>query len=130
MNHLGMTHAASAVAADAMEPMCAMSMLFTWDPTNLCIIFKSWHVYTTSGLIWTLLAIVALTASYEGLREACRRYEARAARLDFGGELPTDAPRSKLKGADEIVPRRSRSGEKMVRAAFYAAQVSMSFFIM
>lgn len=51
-------------------------MLFTWDTTNLCIVFRQWHVRGTASLIFSLLAIVAICAGYEALREATRRYEA------------------------------------------------------
>jgi hypothetical protein len=51
-------------------------MLFTWDTNNLCIVFRQWHIRSTTGLIISLLAVVALAAGYEALREASRRYEA------------------------------------------------------
>lgn len=51
-------------------------MLFTWDTTNLCIVFRQWHVRGTASLIFSLLAVVAICAGYEALREATRRYEA------------------------------------------------------
>jgi len=54
-------------------------MLFTWDTTNLCIVFRSWHISNTFTLIVSLLAIVAMGVGYEALREFSRRYEARAA---------------------------------------------------
>ena len=50
-------------------------MLFTWDTTNLCIVFRQWHVRSTAGLVLSLLAVVALGAGYELLREGIRRYE-------------------------------------------------------
>lgn len=50
-------------------------MLFTWDPTNLCIVFKSWHVRGTVSLIFSLAAIIVICIGYEALREATRRYE-------------------------------------------------------
>lgn len=50
-------------------------MLFTWSTQDLCIVFRGWHVHDTFSLIWTLLAIVVLTAGYEGVRELSRRYE-------------------------------------------------------
>lgn len=56
-------------------------MLFTWDTTNLCIVFKGWRITGTGSLIASLIAIVLLTAGYEAVREASRRYEAHAARL-------------------------------------------------
>jgi len=61
-------------------PMCSMNMLFTWDTTNLCIVFQGWRVTGTWSLIVSLLAVVALTALYEALRELSRRYERRHAR--------------------------------------------------
>lgn len=50
-------------------------MLFTWDTKNLCIVFRQWHVRSTSGLVISLLLVVALAAGYEALRAASRRYE-------------------------------------------------------
>lgn len=54
-------------------------MLFTWSTQDLCIVFRGWHVHDTFSLIWTLLAIIALTAGYEGVRELSRRYETETA---------------------------------------------------
>jgi hypothetical protein len=56
-------------------------MLFTWDTTDLCIVFHDWHVTGTGSLVVSLLAIVLMTAGYEAVREASRRYEAHAAKL-------------------------------------------------
>jgi hypothetical protein len=53
-------------------------MLFTWDTTNLCIVFHGWRITNTGSLIVSLLAIVLMTAGYEAVREASRRYEAYA----------------------------------------------------
>jgi len=50
-------------------------MIFTWDSTNLCIIFRQWRVTGTLSLLMSLVAIVILTAGYEGLRRASARYE-------------------------------------------------------
>lgn len=58
--------------------------------------FHDWHVTGTGSLIVSLLAIVLLTAGYEAVREASRRYEAFASREvegrrggdDLRGELP------------------------------------------
>lgn len=51
-------------------------MLFTWDTTDLCIVFRGWHISSTPVLIFSLLAIVLMTAGYEAVREASRRYDA------------------------------------------------------
>lgn len=52
-------------------------MIFTWDYTNLCIVFSSWRITSAFTLFLSLLAVIALTAGYEAVREASRRYEAR-----------------------------------------------------
>jgi copper transporter 1 len=58
-------------------------MLFTWSTKNLCIVFESWQITSTFSLIYSLLAIVALGAGYELVRNITRNYEARAnARLE------------------------------------------------
>ncbi|KAJ4372500.1 copper transpport protein [Neocucurbitaria cava] len=50
-------------------------MLFTWDTTDLCIVFRGWHIDGTTSLVFSLFAIVLLTAGYELVREVSRRYE-------------------------------------------------------
>lgn len=59
-----------------MQDMCSMNMLFTWDTTNLCIVFRQWHVRSTASLIFSLIAVVLLGIGYEALRSVSRRYEA------------------------------------------------------
>ncbi|KAL2168118.1 hypothetical protein VTG60DRAFT_382 [Thermothelomyces hinnuleus] len=61
-------------------PMCKMNMLFTWDTTDLCVVFRQWHITSSFGLVVSLVAIVAICAGYEALREGIRRYEAVLAR--------------------------------------------------
>ncbi len=51
-------------------------MLFTWDTTDLCIVFRQWHITSNVSLVVSLAAIVAICAGYEALREGTRRYEA------------------------------------------------------
>jgi len=33
-------------------------MLFTWDTTNLCIVFRQWHIRSTASLIVSLLLLL------------------------------------------------------------------------
>lgn len=56
-------------------PMCNMNMLFTWDTTNLCIVFQSWRITNAWSLIYSLVLVALLTAGYEAVREASRRYD-------------------------------------------------------
>ncbi|PHH86943.1 hypothetical protein CDD83_9558 [Cordyceps sp. RAO-2017] len=58
------------------DDMCSMNMLFTWDTTNLCIVFRQWHVRSTAALVFSLVAVVLLAMLYEALRALSRRYEA------------------------------------------------------
>ena len=51
-------------------------MLFTFSSKNLCIVFPQWRVTGPLSLILSLLAIVLLTAGYEGVRDISRRYDA------------------------------------------------------
>ena len=51
-------------------------MLFTWDTTDLCIVFRGWHIHNAASLIGSLIGVILLTAGYELVREISRRYEA------------------------------------------------------
>ena len=51
-------------------------MLFTWDTTNLCIVFRQWHVRSSTSLVFSLFAVILLSMGYEALRAVSRRYEA------------------------------------------------------
>lgn len=76
-------------------------MLFTWDATDLCIVFRGWHVSGTSSLIFSLLAIVLLTAGYEAVREISRRYDLYAKNIAEGrrsGDDLTSKPPDLLYG--------------------------------
>lgn len=59
-------------------------MLFTWDTTDLCIVFRSWHVGSTWSLLVSLVGVVVLCAGYELVREISRRYEASVAARQNG----------------------------------------------
>lgn len=50
-------------------------MLFTWSTKDLCIVFYDWHITGTGSLIFSILAIILLTAGYEAVREMSRRYD-------------------------------------------------------
>ncbi|KAL2125332.1 hypothetical protein VTJ04DRAFT_1697 [Mycothermus thermophilus] len=68
--------------------MCNMNMLFTWDTTDLCIVFRQWHISSTFGLLVSLVAVVVICAGYEALREGIRRYDAALARRVETAPLP------------------------------------------
>jgi hypothetical protein len=62
----------------------AQQMLFTWSTQDLCIVFSGWRITGTGSLIFSLLAIVMLTAAYEAVREVSRRYEIYAQKVTEG----------------------------------------------
>ena len=62
-------------------------MLFTWDTTNLCIIFRWWHITSTFTLLISLVAVAILTAGYEVVREASRKYDSSSA--EYANSLPS-----------------------------------------
>ena len=62
-------------------------MLFTWDTTNLCIIFHWWHISSIFTLLTSLVAVALLTAGYELVREISRRYEMSSA--EYVNSLPS-----------------------------------------
>ncbi|KAI1489264.1 CTR2 short splice variant [Biscogniauxia mediterranea] len=116
-------------------PMCSMNMLFTWDTTNLCIIFRFWHIRGPASLVFSLLAIVAICAGYEALREGTRRYET------WIGQAPDAAPNLDEQVTEDtpfLLAGRSSSREaatisqraRVVKAALYAVQNFYAFMIM
>jgi len=138
-----------------MGDRCQMNMLFTLSSKNLCIIFRQWHVRGTFSLLLSLLAIVLLTAGYEGVRELTRRYESSGtvtlkglrppsySAISTGSEIadnpdnPNPNSFSDLVAGDEsgslLVAAgngRSARARKIVLAGLYAVQVFYSFFIM
>ncbi|GFF37468.1 copper transport protein CTR2 [Aspergillus udagawae] len=133
-----------------MGGQCNMNMLFTWSTKNLCIVFSQWHITGPFSLLMSLIVIVLLTAGYEGVRQATRKYEAaHAQRLNafstttatIGNEFadesatangpPSQTPNESsplLAGRDNRRAVESRG--KITLAALYAVQVFYSFFIM
>lgn len=74
------------------QPMCVFFPGLTCDlslllspslaKTLTCgagIVFRSWRVTGLGSLIFSLLAVIALSAGYEAIKEAARRYELRTA---------------------------------------------------
>ncbi|TVY73481.1 Copper transport protein CTR2 [Lachnellula suecica] len=114
MDHSGMDHGGH--GGMPMPAMCNMNMLFTWDTTNLCIIFKWWHIRSTPGLLFSLLAVVALTAAYEALRAVSRRYET------FAAKKAEETPR---RNQVEVSKR-----AHVIKAALYAIQNFYAFMLM
>ncbi|KXL46524.1 MAG: hypothetical protein FE78DRAFT_30819 [Acidomyces sp. 'richmondensis'] len=114
-------------------------MLFTWDTTNLCIVFRRWRITSTWSLLLSILAVMAITVGYEAVRDASRRYERRYGSVS-NDKFPSapdaeDERRSLLppRTGDTAQNRMMGDGGRRVRvtkAALYGIQVFYSFFIM
>ncbi|KGO71303.1 Ctr copper transporter [Penicillium italicum] len=153
MDHGDMGHGGMGHGDMDMGGKCNMNMLFNWSSENLCIIFRSWHITGPFSFLLSLIAIVILTAGYEGVRSATRKYEAAHAQR-LSAFLSTTATTGDAEIADPIIANGladaihnthhesspllvgsenraalARKG-KLTMAALYAIQVFYSFFIM
>ncbi|RMZ85171.1 hypothetical protein DV738_g96, partial [Chaetothyriales sp. CBS 135597] len=136
MGHGGMDHGDMDHGDMDMGDKCSMNMLFTWSSKNLCIVFSQWHVKGTVSLILSLLAIVALTAGYEWVRNVSRKYDQSLnVRLQAFSSAPatSSSPEGEsstlLTAGKEARLALERRGV-IIKAAFYALQIFYSFFIM
>ncbi|KAI1213916.1 Ctr copper transporter family protein [Annulohypoxylon truncatum] len=125
MDHGDMGH------GDMPMPMCSMNMLFTWDTTNLCIVFRQWHIRGNASLIFSLLAIIALSAGYEALREGIRRYETAIAVKQDASPIEPNTESAALLGVGrssqaDAIGRRAHA----VKAVLYGVQNFYAFMIM
>ncbi|CAG8975479.1 hypothetical protein HYALB_00004796 [Hymenoscyphus albidus] len=134
MDHSKMDHSAMGHGSPSAEAMCSMSMLFTWNTKNLCLVFRWWHIQTTPGLIFSLLAVVALTAAYEALRSMSRRYERAVNRkvqstptVLIDGEAITERTPFLWSGKNQAEISRTAH---VVKALFYAVQNFYAFMLM
>ncbi|KAJ5357900.1 hypothetical protein N7541_005058 [Penicillium brevicompactum] len=147
MGHGGMDHGDM-----DMGGKCSMNMLFNWSSENLCIIFRSWRITGPISFFFSLVAIVILTAGYEGIRSITRKYEAaHAQRLStfvgtantgdneiadpiIANGLANAIHHTHDEGSPLLVGRDNKAAlarkGKVTMAALYAIQVFYSFFIM
>ncbi|KAL2694231.1 hypothetical protein Neosp_000806 [[Neocosmospora] mangrovei] len=91
-------------------------MLFTWDTKNLCIVFRQWHIRSTSSLVFSLVAVILLAVGYEALRSLSRRYEEA---LD---KRVRATPRQNQEQADQRA--------HIIKAVLYALQNFYAFMLM
>lgn len=64
----GMDHDMPDMPDMPMHDMCSMNMLFTWDYTNTCVVFKWWHIRSIYSFLISFLAVIVLALGYEFLR--------------------------------------------------------------
>ncbi|KAM0363777.1 hypothetical protein ACHAP4_000634 [Fusarium culmorum] len=118
MDHSGMDHGDMdhGHGGGGMKDMCSMNMLFTWDTNNLCIVFRQWHIRSTTSLLFSLIAVIILAIGYEALRSVSRRYE------------------QSLDNRVRSVPRQSQGQADqrahLIKAVLYALQNFYAFMLM
>jgi copper transporter 1 len=130
MDHSHMDHSHMDHGHGDGNDMCSMSMLFTWDTNNLCIVFRQWHIRSTSSLVFSLLAVVLIAVGYEALRSVSRSYEAAAAKRIQ--TMPSDEPVTEstpflFSGQNQ--PQAAKSAH-LVKAVLYAVQNFYAFMLM
>ncbi|KAK9315098.1 Ctr copper transporter family-domain-containing protein [Lipomyces starkeyi] len=64
MDHGSMDHSGSSHGSST----CRMNMIFTWDPTDVCVVFEWWHIRGPGTLIASLFGIIVLGIGFEYLR--------------------------------------------------------------
>ncbi|KAK0119065.1 hypothetical protein ONS95_007928 [Cadophora gregata] len=129
MDHSGMGHGDMGHGGTDHGPMCNMNMLFTWDTTNLCIVFKWWHIQTTPGLLFSLLAVVALTAAYEAIRSASRRYEQHVNKKAEAAPIGAVTERTPFLWTGRNQVEVSQKAH-IIKAVIYAVQTFYAFMLM
>ncbi|EIN11437.1 copper transporter [Punctularia strigosozonata HHB-11173 SS5] len=131
-----------------MPPRCSMNMLWNTQIENTCIVFRSWHIRTTTAFVFSFFIIVALGAFYEWLRMFQTTVDKRIA-LSMtakgkgrGGLVSGELPENDGDAAEEdglLTGRRVSKAEcvtpippaaRALRSFLYGATVFLSFFLM
>ncbi|OBZ70520.1 Copper transport protein CTR2 [Grifola frondosa] len=136
-----------------MGPRCSMNMLWNTQITDTCVVFRSWHITSTTAFILSCVAVAALGVLYEWLRVAQRNVDRRiAATLSAQGKgkaRSASAAAGSVSGRStpEIVSEeaglltgslalKAHVGTpvplvpRLTRAVLYGATVFLSFFLM
>ncbi|KAK0505169.1 copper transporter [Armillaria luteobubalina] len=125
-------------------PRCSMNMLWNTQIEHTCVVFRSWHIKTTSQFVLSCLAIVALGVFYEYLRALQETVDARiAASLSKGKQCRRSRSSSRASEAAEDalllsgrVLGKPSTGvpvpplHRALRATLYGVTVFLSFFLM
>lgn len=114
MNHPGMNHGGD-------DDMCAMSMVFTWNYKNTCVVFNWWKIKTLHGLLLSCIAIALITGFYEYLKF----YLYRKNRDSEAVVTSTSATNGSLNSPSPLTKRYAVS-----RSLWYGVQVGYSFLLM
>ncbi|KAG0147094.1 hypothetical protein CROQUDRAFT_656577 [Cronartium quercuum f. sp. fusiforme G11] len=128
---------------------CHMNMIFNWDPTGTCIVFRQFYVSGTASLVMYMLLLFLLALGYEYMRLATTRFDSMT-RIKLG--LDSNSKRFAKRGTSEPSGRRSPPSSsssdnnldfskawgkvavpkhiQLTRSLFYVANIAVSFFLM
>ncbi|KAK9483417.1 Ctr copper transporter family-domain-containing protein [Lipomyces starkeyi] len=146
MDHGGMNHSGSSRGSST----CRMNMIFTWDPTDVCVVFEWWHIRGPGTLIASLVGIIVLGIGFEYLRTLASAPVIAATDID---EFDSDSSASsstptlidmQIPPPITIASNTTKCGtlfttkkttflkryRKRLRSVLYAIQVIYSFFLM
>ncbi|KAK9454774.1 Ctr copper transporter [Dipodascopsis uninucleata] len=100
-------------------------MVFTWDTTDMCIVFEWWHVRTNLQLILSLITVFLIAMGYEYFRMIVSTME-----LYSDKKAPASPARSRSRDKKIYVSEVRSSMRSFQKSIFYSLQVIYSFFIM
>ncbi|KAG8871424.1 hypothetical protein FRB97_008704, partial [Tulasnella sp. 331] len=138
MEHTQAHHDVAATASS----MCKMHMLWNWETVDTCIVFRSWHVSSTSTFIISFLIVALIGVFYEWLREVKSAYDIQTARTLARGKEPSLIGRDVSPGEEALLLGRNGISkgpgggivvpvtQRLIRACIYGLMVFVSFFIM
>jgi len=121
------------------EAMCKMYMLWNTNIINTCIVFREWHIQSTSGFIFSLFVIGLIGVGYEWIRDLQRKLDVRIAARMIQTRRAAGASSSSgidTPGEDALLLGRARGSSRLsldvrvLRAALYGLSVFISFFLM
>lgn len=95
-------------------------MLFTWDWKNTCVVYKWWHVKTFPQFLFTLVAIVLISAGYEFSKYWFAKWNKKNI------TYTNNNPNSPI----VLNPEESSAVVKWLKSLIYGFQVGYSFMLM
>ncbi|KAK0213205.1 copper transporter [Desarmillaria ectypa] len=126
------------------QPRCSLNMLWNTQIEHTCVVFRSWHIGTTTQFVFSCFAIVALGIFYEYLRGLQKTVDARLAaslsqdkrsRRSRSPSRASDAAEESLLLPGRVLAKLSTSVPvppvyRALRATLYGVTVFLSFFLM
>jgi len=126
-------------AHDMPRARCSMNMLWNYQIVDTCIVFRSWHVSSTTSFVLSFFAIVAIGVFYEWLRSYQKVVDRKIVAVESKGKVRSgasrDASRERTQEDVSLLGKGSNGISisplsRIIRAVLYATTVFISFFLM